>query len=340
MDCSFCNHWGMIPSLSKLKTKNSKLKTILMDFLTGKPLSDTIYDTLFKAEKELIIISPYIQLGDYLKDNIFKQHLHNSKLHILIGFGKNERNKERSFKREEIEYFLSFPNITIVYIPELHGKYYANEKQSVITSMNLMDYSLVNNVEFGVLAEKALTDLVNKNNFFETSKNTIMSVLDSGYTIFAKRPNYNKKFLGLAKDYVGSTVHLDLVDDILSNREVKPIRYSSFVPENYVNAENRQRTEREPAPEKVVQEEAPQATTEETVQPIAQATTQEKKGHCIRCNTEIPFNPLMPLCESCYPIWAKYGNRFYEEKYCHCCGEEKKVTVATPLCYSCYAKQS
>ena len=44
-----------------------------MDFLTGKPLSDTIYDTLFKAEKELIIISPYIQLGDYLKDNVFKQ---------------------------------------------------------------------------------------------------------------------------------------------------------------------------------------------------------------------------------------------------------------------------
>ena len=43
-----------------------------MDFLTGKPLSDTIYDTLFKAEKELIIISPYIQLGDYLKESILE----------------------------------------------------------------------------------------------------------------------------------------------------------------------------------------------------------------------------------------------------------------------------
>ena len=180
--------------------------------------------TLFlRQKKNLSSFSSYIQLGDYLKDNIFKQHLHNSKLHILIGFGKNEHNKERSFKREEIEYFLTFPNITIVYIPELHGKYYANEKQSVITSMNLMDYSLVNNVEFGVLAEKALTDLVNKNNFFETSKNTIMSVLDSGYTIFAKRPNYNKKFLGLAKDYVGSTVHLDLVDDIRSRSEERRV---------------------------------------------------------------------------------------------------------------------
>ena len=257
-----------------------------MDFLTGKPLSDTIYDTLFKAEKELIIISPYIQLGDYLKDNIFKQHLHNSKLHILIGFGKNERNKERSFKREEIEYFLNFPNITIVYIPELHGKYYANEKQSVITSMNLLDYSLVNKVEFGVLAEKALTDLVNKNNFFETSKNTIMSVLDSGYTIFAKRPNYNKKFLGLAKDYVGSTVHLDLVDDVLSNREVKPIRYSSFVPENYANAENRPLAEREPTPERAVETETPQEN----------AVQEEKKGHCIRCNTVLFLLTLQSLC--------------------------------------------
>ena len=300
-----------------------------MDFLTGKPLSDTIYDTLFKAEKELIIISPYIQLGDYLKDNVFKQLLKNTKLHILIGFGKNTFNGEENCKREDIEYFLGFPNITMVYIPQLHGQYYANEKQSVITSMNLLDYSLENKVEFGVLSEKALTDLVNKNNFFETSKNTIMSVLDSGYTIFAKRPNYNKKFLGLAKDYVGSTVYLDLVDDVLSNREVKPIRYSSFVPENYANAENRQPAEREPTPERAVETETPQEN----------AVQEEKKGHCIRCNTAIPFDPSKPLCDSCYEAWVKFGNRFYEEKYCHCCGEEKKVTVATPLCYNCFSKQ-
>ena len=300
-----------------------------MDFLTGKTLSDTIYDTLFKAEKELIIISPYIQLGDYLKDNVFKQLLNNTKLHILIGFGKSTSNGEENCKREDIEYFLGFPNITMVYIPQLHGQYYANEKQSVITSMHLLDYSLENKVEFGVLAEKALTDLVNKNNFFETSKNTIMSVLDSGYTIFAKRPNYNKKFLGLAKDYVGSTVHLDLVDDVLSNREVKPIRYSSFVPENYANAENRPLGERESASERAIETETPQEN----------AVQEEKKGHCIRCNTAIPFDPSKPLCDSCYEAWVKFGNRFYEEKYCHCCGEEKKVTVATPLCYNCFSKQ-
>ena len=156
-----------------------------------------------------------------------------------------------------------------------------------------------------------------------------MSVLDSGYTIFAKRPNYNKKFLGLAKDYVGSTVHLDLVDDVLSNREVKPIRYSSFVPENYANAENRPLAEREPSAERAIETETPQEN----------AVQEEKKGHCIRCNTAIPFDPSKPLCDSCYEAWVKFGNRFYEEKYCHCCGEEKKVTVATPLCYNCFSKQ-
>ena len=306
-----------------------------MDFLTGKPLSDTIYDTLFKAEKELIIVSPYIQLGDYLKENIFKQHQNNSKLHILIGFGKNEENKERSFRRKEIEYFLEFPNITIVYIPQLHGKYYSNERQSVITSMNLLDYSLINNVEFGVLAEKNITDIVNKNNFFETSKNAIMSVIDGGYTIFARRPNYSRKLLGLAKDYVGSTTHLDLIDDILANRPVNPIRYSSFMPENYVNMDkSKQRVARE------YPEEEEKETLAIGQQPESFIETETKKGHCIRCNTEIPFNTLVPLCESCYSLWAKYSNRFYEEKYCHCCGkEEKKITVATPLCYSCYNKQ-
>lgn len=41
-----------------------------MDFLTGKLLSDTIYDTLSRAKKELIIISPNIQIDSYLREYI------------------------------------------------------------------------------------------------------------------------------------------------------------------------------------------------------------------------------------------------------------------------------
>ena len=202
-----------------------------MDFLTGKPLSDTIYDTLFKAEKELIIISPYIQISGYLRENVFKQHLNNPKLHIIIAFDKyKDNNNTFGFRGSGLEYFLNFPNLTLVYIPQLNAKYYANERQLVTTSMSLLSYPLINSIDFGVFAEKSF-NIVGKNNFYETSKNTVMSVIDSGYTVFAKRPLYSKKLLGLSKAYAGSAVYLNLLDDVIANRSIEPIRYSSLISE-------------------------------------------------------------------------------------------------------------
>ena len=131
-----------------------------------------------------------------------------------------------------------------------------------------------------------------------------MSVIDGGYTIFARRPNYSRKLLGLAKDYVGSTTHLDLIDDILANRPVNPIRYSSFMPEKLVIMDkSKQRVAREyPEEEK--------ETPAIGQQPESFTETETKKGHCIRCNTEIPFNTLVPLCESCYSLWASIATAF------------------------------
>ena len=202
-----------------------------MDFLTGKPLSDTIYDTLSRARKELIIISPNIQIDGYLRESIFKLHLNNPKLHIIIAFDKyKDNNNTFGFRGSGLEYFLNFPNLTLVYIPQLNAKYYANERQLVSTSMSLLSYPLINSIDFGVFAEKSF-NIVGKNNFYETSKNTVMSVIDSGYTVFAKRPLYSKKFLGLSKAYAGSAVYLNLLDDVIANRSIEPIRYSSLISE-------------------------------------------------------------------------------------------------------------
>ena len=201
-----------------------------MDFLTGKSLSDTIHDTLFMAEKELIIISPYIQISDYLRENVFKQHLYNPKLHIIIGFNSYKENQTFSFRGSGMEYFLNFPNLTLVYIPQLNAIYYANDRQSVTTSMNLLSYPLVNNVDFGVFSAKNST-FISKNNFYETSKNTIISVIDSGYTVFAKRPHYNNGILGFNKKCVGTTVHLNLLDDVIAERSIRPVRFSSLIAE-------------------------------------------------------------------------------------------------------------
>ena len=165
-----------------------------------------------------------------MRENIFKQHLNNPKLHIIIAFNKYKDDNTFGFRGSGLEYFLNFPNLTLVYIPQLNAKYYANERQLVTTSMSLLSYPLINSIDFGVFAEKSF-NIVGKNNFYETSKNTVMSVIDSGYTVFAKRPLYSKKLLGLSKAYAGSAVYLNLLDDVIANRSIEPIRYSSLISE-------------------------------------------------------------------------------------------------------------
>ncbi|MEM9423541.1 MAG: phospholipase D family protein [Spirochaetota bacterium] len=59
-------------------------------------------------------------------------------------------------------------------------------------------------------------------------------------------------------------------------------------------------------------------------------------GFCTRCHTEIPFNPTMPYCKSCYSSWHKYKNPEFNEKYCHRCGTDNPSTMNKPICYSCY----
>lgn len=67
------------------------------------------------------------------------------------------------------------------------------------------------------------------------------------------------------------------------------------------------------------------------------AAAWQAEGHCIRCSTEIPFNPKRPYCADDYAEWAQYENDEYRDKYCHRCGESEGATMKHPLCRDCYA---
>lgn len=292
-----------------------------MNFLTGKDLSEKIYDTIYNSEEYLFILSPFIQLDQYFKEEVFKTHLNSSHIHIIIGFGKNENNVIKSFKKEDIEYFTQFKNITIVYIPNLHAKYYGNEKKAIITSMNLLDYSFKNNIEFGVYSEKKLIS-INSNSFFESAFNTCLNIVEeNGYTIFVKRPKYNRKRF-FSKDYVGSDTELDLIQDLATNGSVPKRKLSEFLSEKYVNIALKQ------------ERKAVDAYNKKTEIP----SSNSKKGYCIRCKNHISLDIEKPLCWSCYQVWSKYEDPFYQENYCISCGERHKTNFNKPACYKCYVK--
>jgi len=67
-----------------------------------------------------------------------------------------------------------------------------------------------------------------------------------------------------------------------------------------------------------------------------ESESEYESGHCIRCDTSIPYNSGRPYCWNCYKVWVEYENPFYEEEYCHRCGKEGPATMDKPLCSDCY----
>src|SRR5690554_4752497 len=109
-------------------------------FLTGKELEEAIYDIIWDAERTLLMVSPFIKLDDYFK-KIFTKHIENPQVHIILVFGKNEKDISKSLNKNDIAFLKTFPNISVIYVPNLHAKYYGNEHKGMITSINLYDYS-------------------------------------------------------------------------------------------------------------------------------------------------------------------------------------------------------
>ncbi|GEC73835.1 hypothetical protein SAMN05443543_10347 [Flavobacterium flevense] len=281
-------------------------------FITGENLENAVYEIIWEAKTNLLIVSPFIKLDDYFK-SLFDNHINNPKLHILIVFGKNEREVSRSLSKNDFDYFKKFLNISIVYVPNLHAKYYGNEKKGVITSINLYDYSFKNNVEFGVYSEISIIDKFTTNADNEAWQ-TCYELAEKSEAIYIKRPVYEKKLLSslLGKNYIKSDVLFDTTDKFYSswNRnklsDLKTLNDFPF--ELELGSEPKSRPNRE-----------------EIENPT--------NGFCIRTGEKIAFNIKKPLSNQAYRSWASFGNENYPENFCHKTGKPSngKTSMRKPI---------
>ena len=113
-------------------------------FVTDSELNAALERIFKEAEESLVIVSPYIKLHDRIKD-ILKDIKNKPRVEIKLLFGKNETDITKSFHLDDIRFFMEFPNIQIRHNKRLHAKFYANENHSLLTSLNLYEYSQNNN---------------------------------------------------------------------------------------------------------------------------------------------------------------------------------------------------
>ncbi len=115
----------------------------MAEFLNKEKLSKWIPKIIETSEKELVIVSPYIQVSDKIL-NLLKQAEKKS-IEITLIYKEGELSDKERKKLEDIN------NLNLLSHPNLHSKCLYNEKYFLLTSMNLYEYSQKHNREMGVL---------------------------------------------------------------------------------------------------------------------------------------------------------------------------------------------
>ncbi len=136
-----------------------------MKFIPIMEISGQIMTLIEEAEKELIIVSPYVDIKDWDK---LKRCLNNAiTRNIAITFYVRENVDYTKYNAKQNLEYLKKLNVTVVPVKDLHAKIYMNETYSIVSSQNLYEYSDKNSIDFAYSTEtdeeqSQLLKLINK----------------------------------------------------------------------------------------------------------------------------------------------------------------------------------
>ncbi|MBW4518411.1 MAG: phospholipase D family protein [Scytolyngbya sp. HA4215-MV1] len=111
-------------------------------FLNTSATNYFLEELIKSAKDRLILISPFLKLNDRIKELL--EDKNRLKIDVRIVYGKNE------LQPEEINWLKELTYIRTSFCKNLHAKCYLNEESCIITSLNLYEFSQVNNNEMGI----------------------------------------------------------------------------------------------------------------------------------------------------------------------------------------------
>ena len=116
-------------------------------FLTTTGTNYHLEELIKGASDRLILISPFLKLNDRMKELLADKN--RLKIDVRIVYGKSE------LQPQEIEWLRSLTYIRTSFCKNLHAKCYMNEEMCIVTSLNLYEFSQVNNNEMGILIQRS-----------------------------------------------------------------------------------------------------------------------------------------------------------------------------------------
>ena len=112
-------------------------------FLTTSATTYHLEELIKNATEKVVLISPFLKLNDRVKELL--EDKNRLKIDIRIVYGKSE------LQPTEINWLKELSFVRTSFCKNLHAKCYMSEEACIITSLNLYEFSQVNNNEMGVL---------------------------------------------------------------------------------------------------------------------------------------------------------------------------------------------
>jgi phosphatidylserine/phosphatidylglycerophosphate/cardiolipin synthase-like enzyme len=138
--------------------------------LTIHQIPAKIIDIIENAEKYCFIVTPYYQPWNILNRSLDRAASQNKKIIFII---RNEKVSDHTINRINVE--LGFD---LVLVNRLHTKLYLNEKEALISSMNLVESSKEHNYEIGYSIHgnnqsKMLKEKIIENDILSINQHTV-----------------------------------------------------------------------------------------------------------------------------------------------------------------------
>lgn len=116
-------------------------------FLNTSGTNYFLEELIKDAKDRVILISPFLRLNDRIKELLVDKN--RLKIDVRIVYGKSE------LQPAEIEWLRSLQYVRTSFCKSLHAKCYLSEELCIITSLNLYEFSQVNNNEMGILIRRS-----------------------------------------------------------------------------------------------------------------------------------------------------------------------------------------
>lgn len=131
-------------------------------FLNTSATNYYLEELIKNASERLILISPFLKLNDRIRELL--EDKDRLKIDIRIVYGKSE------LQPDEINWLKSLSFVRTSFCKNLHAKCYMNESACIITSLNLYEFSQVNNNEMGIFIDRDEDPNVYKDSYEEAQR--------------------------------------------------------------------------------------------------------------------------------------------------------------------------